>query len=123
MAQSRHWIITALAVLLGLAMIGGGAGKLAGQSGQVAAFTAMGLPAWFRALVGTFEVLGGTLVIVPVTRPAGSLILSTILVGALWAHAANGDWPHAIPALVLLPLFLTIFRSNRARAVALLGGA
>jgi uncharacterized membrane protein YphA (DoxX/SURF4 family) len=123
MAQSRDRIIPALALVLGLAMMGGGAMKLGGQAGQIAAFAAMGLPPWFRALVGTFEVLGGILVIVPATRPAGSLILSTILVGALWAHAANGDWSHAIPALVLLPLFLTIFRLNRARAVALLGGA
>jgi putative oxidoreductase len=123
MTNSRNRIIPALAVLLGVAMIGGGAMKLGGQSAQVAAFAAMGLPTWFRLLVGTFEVLGGLLVIVPVTTPAGSLILSTILVGALWAHAAQGEWSHAIPVVVLLTLFLTIFRLNRARAVALLGGA
>ena len=56
------------------------------------------------------------------TTPAGSLILSTIMVGALWAHAANGEWPHLVPAAVLLTLFLTIFRVNRARALHLLGG-
>lgn len=116
-------IVAALAILLGLAMAGGGAMKLAGQSGQVAAFSDLGLPAWFRVLVGTFEVLGGVLVIVPATIPAGSLILSTILVGALWAHAAHGEWAHAVPAVVLLPLFLTIFRANRARAIQMLGGA
>jgi len=121
MKQSR--IVAVLALLLGLAMIGGGAMKLAGQSGQVEAFGALGLPAWFRMLVGTFEVIGGVLVIVPMTIPAGSLILSTILIGALWAHVAQGDWSHAVPPVVLLPLFLTIFRANRARAVQLLGGA
>jgi uncharacterized membrane protein YphA (DoxX/SURF4 family) len=123
MSKSRSWFIPALAVLLGVAMIGGGAMKLGGQSAQVAAFGAMGLPAWFRVLVGTFEGLGGLLVIAPATTPAGSLILSTILVGALWAHAAQGEWAHAIPVVVLLTLFLTIFRLNRGRAVALLGGA
>lgn len=121
MAQDRGRLVTFLAVVLGLAMIGSGASKLFGQSTQVTAFTALGLPVWFRALVGTFEVLGGVLVIVPATTPAGSLIVSTILVGALWAHVANGEWAHAIPVAALLALFLTIFRVNRARAIELLG--
>lgn len=120
MKKSR--IVSALAILLGLAMIGGGAMKLVGQSAQVTEFGMLGLPTWFRMLVGTFEVLGGVLVLVPMTIPAGSLILSTILVGALWAHVANGEWAHAIPALVLLPLFLTVFSVNRGRAIHLLGG-
>ena len=115
-------ILPVLAVLLGLVMIGGGATKLAGQSSQVAAFAGWGLPPWFRELVGTFEVLGGILLILPRFAPAGSLILSTIMVGALWAHAANREWPDLAPVLVLLTLFLAIFRSNRARALQLLGG-
>jgi uncharacterized membrane protein YphA (DoxX/SURF4 family) len=109
--------------VLGVAMIGAGAMKLVGQADQVAAFTAWGLPVWFRALVGTFEVLGGVLLIVPATTPAGCAILSTIMVGAVWTHAANGEWSHLIPVAVLLTLFLTIFQRNRARAVQLIGGA
>jgi len=123
MTQSRSRIIPVVAALLGVAMIGGGAMKLVGQAGQVTAFAGWGLPAWFRALVGTFEVLGGILLIVPVTTPVGSLILSTIMVGALWAHAANEEWPHLVPVIGMLTLLLTIFRSNRARAVQLLGGS
>jgi len=68
-------------------------------------------------------VLGGILLTVPATTPVGSLILSTIMVGALWAHAANSEWPQLAPVGVLLTLFLVIFRSNRSRAVRLLGGA
>jgi len=120
--MKRSRILATLAIVLGIAMIGGGAMKLAGQSSQVEAFSALGLPAWFRILVGTFEVIGGLLVMMPATSPVGSLILSTILVGALWAHVTHGDWSHAVPVIVLLPLFLTIFRSNRARAIQLLGG-
>lgn len=120
MTKSR--IAAAVAILLGLAMIGGGAMKLVGQSDQVAAFNGLGLPAWFRVLVGTFEVVGGVLVIVPSTIPAGTLILSTILIGALWAHVAHGEWAHAIPVIVLLTSFLAIFLANRGRAIQLLGG-
>jgi uncharacterized membrane protein YphA (DoxX/SURF4 family) len=104
-------------------MIAGGSLKVVGESHQIAAFAAWGLPPWFRASVGTFEVLGGILLTVPATTPVGSLMLSTIMVGALWAHAANGEWSHLLPVGVLLTLFLTIFRSNQARAAQLLGGA
>jgi len=123
MTQSRSRIMLVLAGLLGVAMIGGGTMKLVGQAGQVTAFAGWGLPAWFRALVGTFEVLGGLLLLVPATTPVGSLILSTIMVGALWAHAAHGEWPRLVPVMVMLTLLLTIFRSNRLQAVRLLGGA
>ena len=123
MVASRSRVFTALALLLGLVMIGGGTAKLLGQAGQVAAFMRWGLPPWFRALVGTFEVIGGIALVLPASRPAGSVILATIMVGALWAHAAHGEWVDLIPAAVLLTLFLTIFQRNRARAIHLLGGA
>jgi uncharacterized membrane protein YphA (DoxX/SURF4 family) len=122
MTQSRSRIIVGLAALLGVAMIGGGTMKLIGQADQVALFANWGLPTWFLTLVGTFEVLGGILLIVPATTPAGSLILSTIMVGALWGHVVHYDWLHLVPVVVFLTLFLTIFRTNRARAVQLLGG-
>jgi putative oxidoreductase len=115
--------VAILAALLGVLMIGGGVMKLAGQSVQVAAFTALELPAWFRALVGTFEVIGGTLLAIPASRPVGSLILSTIMVGALWAHAATAEWGPMVLVAILLALFLEIFRRDRARAVQLLEGA
>jgi uncharacterized membrane protein YphA (DoxX/SURF4 family) len=123
MNQTRKRAVRALAMLLGVAMIGGGAMKLIGQPGQVTAFAAWGLPPWFRALVGTFEVLGGSLLIVPATTPAGSLILSTIMVGAAWVHAAYREWPHELPVIVLLTLFLTIFRLELPQGLRLPGGA
>jgi uncharacterized membrane protein YphA (DoxX/SURF4 family) len=121
MAQTRNRVVSGLAVLLGLLMIGGGAVKLVGVPGPAADFAALGLPVWFRFLVGTFEVLGGILLIVPATIPPGSLILATIMVGALWAHAANGQWPSLVPVGILLLLFLTIFRVNRSQTLRLLG--
>jgi uncharacterized membrane protein YphA (DoxX/SURF4 family) len=122
MAKIPDRVATLLAAFFGLAIVGSGVVKLAGQSSQVAAFAALGLPAWFRALVGTFEVLGGLLVIVPAARPVGSLIVSTILVGALWAHTAYGEWPRAVAVIVLLTVFLSIFRASRRRAIQFLEG-
>jgi len=123
MSVFRGRVVPVLAALLGLVMIAGGGLKVAGEPHQTTAFAAWGLPPWFRDLVGTFEVLGGILLTVPATTPIGSLILSTIMVGALWAHAANNEWQQLAPVGVLLTLFLVIFRSNRSRAMRLLGGA
>jgi uncharacterized membrane protein YphA (DoxX/SURF4 family) len=111
-----------ISTVLGLMMTVSGLTKLVGESHQVAMFTMVGLPSWFLALVGTFEVIGGILLLVPATTPIGSLILSTIMVGALWAHAAQADWINLLPVSVLLSLFLVIFRRNRSRAVQLLEG-
>lgn len=121
MNQTRSRVLTGLGVLLGVVMIGGGAAKLAGQSSQVTAFAAWGLPSWFRALVGTFEIVGGIFLLMPRTRPFGSFILATIMVGALWAHAAHAEWRSLIPVAVLLMLFLALLRGSRDRAIQLLG--
>lgn len=123
MAQAGNRTFRVVTSIVGVLIFGGGAAKLLGQSSQVAAFATLGLPIWFRALVGTFEMLGGMLMLVPITTPAGSLIVSTILVGAVWAHAAHRDWADAIPAVVLLSLCLVIFRATRDRAIQLLGAA
>ena len=121
MARSTSRVIGILATVMGVVMIGSGVSKLVGEAHQVAMFAQAGLPSWFLALVGTFEVIGGILLAVPSSTPAGSLILSTIMVGALWTHAAQGEWAKLVPVSVLLALLLLIFQRNRSRAVRLLG--
>jgi uncharacterized membrane protein YphA (DoxX/SURF4 family) len=112
-----------LAPLLGLMLIVGGATKLAGEPHQVAGFLVWGLPTWFRMLVGTFEIIGGVLLLVPAARPVGSLILSTIMVGALWTHVVWQEWSQLVLVTVILTLLLGIFQQTRSRAIRLLGGA
>lgn len=118
----RRWI-RVVAVLLGLALCGGGASKLASQSTQVTHFIEWGLPHWFLILVGTFEVIGGLLLAVPVSRPVGSLILGTIMVGAFWTHVVHAEWAETAPVVVVFALLMMIFRGTRGRAIHLLGGA
>jgi uncharacterized membrane protein YphA (DoxX/SURF4 family) len=112
-----------VSVLVGVVMIAGGAVKLVGPAPIVASFVKWGLPAWFRILVGTFEVLGGLLLALPATMPIGGVILATIMVGACWTHAANGEWSQTLPSGILLLLLLSILARNRTRAIQLLGGA
>jgi uncharacterized membrane protein YphA (DoxX/SURF4 family) len=123
MAKSANRTMSVVATVLGLMMAVSGLTKLTGESHQVAMFAMVGLPNWFLALVGTFEVIGGILMLVPAATPIGSLILSTIMVGALWTHAAHGEWINLLPVGALLTLFLLIFRRNQSRAAQLLGGA
>jgi putative oxidoreductase len=122
MLQKPGRAVVILAMLLGLVMIGGGLSKLAGEAHQVAMFKLVGLPRWFLVLVGTFEVVGGILLLVPAMTPIGSLILATIMVGAIWTHVAQADWVSVGPVIILLALFLWIFSRNRSRAVHLLNG-
>lgn len=123
MTQAPSRGIAILATVLGVVIIASGVSKLVGESHQVAMFAQVGLPRWFLALVGTFEVIGGILLAAPPSTPIGSLILSTIMVGALWTHAAQGEWANLVPVGVLLALFLLIFQRNRSRAIRLLGAA
>ena len=123
MAKSSGHTMLIVARVLGVVMVVSGLTKLVGESHQVAMFAMVGLPSWFLALVGSFEVIGGILLLAAATTPIGSLILSTIMVGALWTHAAQGEWINLLPVSVLLALFLMLFRSNQSRAVHLLGGA
>jgi uncharacterized membrane protein YphA (DoxX/SURF4 family) len=120
MARSNNRGVGILAAILGVMLIGSGVSKLAGESHQVVMFAQIGLPHWFLALVGTFEAIGGILLAAPPSRPAGSLILSTIMIGALWAHAAQGEWINLVPVSVLLVLLLLIFQRNRPQAIRLL---
>lgn len=116
-------IVTVLAVVLGVLLTGSGVSKLVGETHQVTSFALWGLPVWFRVLVGTFEIIGGVLLVVPLTRPIGSLILGTVMVGALWTHVVFADWPHLVPVSVLLTLCLFVLYGSRATARRLLGGA
>jgi uncharacterized membrane protein YphA (DoxX/SURF4 family) len=121
-AHIESRIVRVLAPTLGLVLCGSGLGKLASQAAQVSHFVGWGLPHWFLLLVGTFEVLGGILLVVPMLRPVGSLVLSTIMVGALWTHAAHAEWLEAVPVVIVLTLLLYLLRETRSRAVRLLGG-
>jgi uncharacterized membrane protein YphA (DoxX/SURF4 family) len=123
MAKPGSHAMSIVAAVLGLMMTASGITKLAGESHQASMFAMVGLPHWFLALVGTFEVISGILLTMPATTPIGSAILSTIMVGAFWTHAAYREWTKLVPVSVLLALFLMIFRRNQTRAAQLLGGA
>lgn len=75
-----------LQILLGVAFIAIGTGKLIGGQEFVAAFNKLGLGQWFRYVTGGLEILGGLLLLVPSLCGVGALLLVCIMLGAITAH-------------------------------------
>lgn len=100
--------------LLGVAMVGAGGAKLAGQASQVEDFDRFGYPQWFRVLTGGLELTAalGLLTAIVLTDTfalAGGLVGAAVLAGAVATHVRVGDpASKAAPAAVLLALALVV---------------
>ncbi|MCA1583338.1 MAG: DoxX family protein [Acidobacteria bacterium] len=98
-----------LQVLLALAFIFAGSGKLLGNPQMVALFDAIGIGQWFRYLTGVLEILRAVLLLVPGRAFLGAALLACVMLGAVATHLLIlGDSP--LVPLVLLLLALTIAR-------------
>jgi len=108
-----------LQVLVALAFVAAGAGKLLGSAAMIALFDAVGIGQWFRYVTGSLEVLGALLLIVPGKTAFGAVLLASVMAGAIVAHltvlhtAATGP-------LVLLALSAVIAWGRRSQLADLL---
>jgi uncharacterized membrane protein YphA (DoxX/SURF4 family) len=69
---------------------------------------------WLMPLVGTFEVIGGLLLIIPRTRALGAIVLVPILTGILLANMSMA--PSGLPIVfALIAVLLWVIIENRAR--------
>ena len=95
-------------LLLAAAMLGAGAGKLAGTRDMVELFEAVGVGQWFRVLTGLVEVSAGLLLLLPRTAGASALLLvAPTMTGALLTELFIRRQSPVAP-LVLLALALTV---------------
>ena len=80
----RHRLIVLEVIELVLAavffLVGGA--KLLGDPDMVALFRDIGVGQWFRYLTGALEVIGATLMVIPLTSGASAIILGGIMVAA-----------------------------------------
>ena len=77
----------------------------------VMAFVEIG---WLMPLVGTFEVIGGLLLIIPRTRALGAVVLVPILTGILLANISMA--PSGLPIVfVLIAVLAWVIIENRAK--------
>ncbi len=75
-----------LQVLLALAFLFAGSGKLLSNPDMVATFDTIGAGQWFRYLTGILEVLGAVLLLIPGTAFFGAVLLVSVMVGAVATH-------------------------------------
>jgi putative oxidoreductase len=119
-SKGLNIVLWVLQVLVGLAIIGGGAAKLAGAETMVKNFEAVGLGQWFRYLTGGWEVLAGVLLLVPKLSGLGAALLVPVMAGAVLAHLVKlGGSP--VAAVVFLVLAVVIAWGRRRQTLALLG--
>jgi putative oxidoreductase len=95
-----RYIAISLRVILTLAFVGAGGGKLVGVEMMVMTFDQIGFGQWLRYLTGLIEVLGVALLWMPRKQVIGAALLGGTMVGAVMTH-----WfilgPSAVPAIVL----------------------
>ena len=119
-SKSKNITLWILQVLLALAFLAAGYGKLSGQPPMVTAFEQIGIGQWFRILTGGIEVIAAILLLVPRLIPIGALILSATMAGAVLTHVlVIGGSP--VPALVLLVFTAIITWGRKNRIAALIG--
>jgi len=69
---------------------------------------------WLMPLVGAAEILGGLLLIIPITRALGAIVLVPVLTGILLANISMA--PSGLPiALVLIAIVLWVIIDNREK--------
>lgn len=117
----RDKLWTGLSVLVALAFLMAGAGKLAGAEELVANFQRWGYPLWFLTVTGVIEVLSAILLVPRKTRVFGALTLAATMVGAVGTHLIAGELGGTVPAAVLLGLTSLLAWAHRDTALALIG--
>jgi uncharacterized membrane protein YphA (DoxX/SURF4 family) len=73
---------------------------------------------WLMPLVGTFEVIGGLMLIIPRTRALGAIVLVPILTGILLANINMA--PSGLPIVfALIAILAWVIIENRAKYLAM----
>jgi uncharacterized membrane protein YphA (DoxX/SURF4 family) len=93
--------------------------KLSGDAQLVGLFEAIGLGQWFRYLIGSLEVAGAFLLLIPRTSGLGALMLAGVMSGAVVTHLfIVGGSP--VMAIILLVVTGVVAWGRRQRTTNLL---
>ena len=118
--KALNIVLWTLQVLVALAFVAAGSGKLLGSADMVALFDAIGIGQWFRYVTGLLEVLGALLLLVPGKSVFGALLLVCVMAGAVVAHITVLHTSPTAP-LVLFALTALIAWGRRSQLTGLLG--
>ncbi|MFM2145336.1 MAG: hypothetical protein RL732_172 [Bacteroidota bacterium] len=123
----KNKVLTALSVLLGLMFINSGLNKFLNYlpvpdglpEEVVKDNNAIAEIVWLLPLIGSIEIIGGLLIIIPKTRAIGALMILPVMAGIMLSHLLV--FPAGLPvASVLLAILLWILYEKRANYLALL---
>lgn len=93
---------TLVSSLLGLLFLATGLLKLLGQPMVADQFKGWGYPRWFMYLTGGVEVSAAFLVLLPMTRLYGVLLIVPTMMGAIITHLRFKEWLQLPLPLALL---------------------
>ena len=119
-ARASNMALWTLQVLVALAFVAAGSGKLVGSADMVALFHVVGIGQWFRYATGSLEVLGAALLIVPGKTAFGAVLLVCVMAGAVVAHLIVLHTAATAP-VVLFALAALIAWGRRSQLTGLLG--
>jgi uncharacterized membrane protein YphA (DoxX/SURF4 family) len=92
--------IRILVWILGIGFLFIGGLKLAGNPAQVELFRVWGYPSWFLYVVGGTEIMAGLLLMMPLTRLLGGILLLCTMSGAAVTHIRADELDRIFPALL-----------------------
>jgi len=100
--NARHFVGWACTVLGALGFAASGCAKLISPGAMAPVFALFGLPAWTIPVVGSAEVVGVILALLPnALRRSGAGILGIVALGAFVEHESHGQYGMGIAPLLL----------------------
>src|SRR5438876_11679451 len=113
----RNGFAWVLSVLLALVFMIAALPKILGAHVWVVKFVNWGYPNWFPFAIGSLELLGGILLLIPRVAKYGASVLGIDMVGAAYTHLANGEGLQILrPVMVLLLLGTTVWLGRPDKA-------
>jgi hypothetical protein len=114
--KALHWINFVLLFLLGLST---GLVKVFGMEADMKIFAALGFPEFAARLVGLVQAVAALMLLAPVARAAGALVLALSFVVATAAVFASGMVPFGIFSLLFIAMAAWTFsRARKSRFIA-----
>jgi len=98
MRNALLWILTI--VTAGMFLLAA-ALKLAGVEMEVQVFAAIGIGQWFRYFTALLEIIGAIGLFIATLAPFASLLLATVMVGAILTHLFIAGGSPVVPFLLL----------------------
>ena len=112
-STSRHGIgnfsAWVLSLLLTLAFMIAALPKLVGAHVWIVKFIKWGYPRWFLFAVGSLELVGAALLLIPRLAKYGAIVLAVVMVGAGYTHLANGEGLQVLRPLIFLTVLGMVF--------------